>query len=211
MLVFELRRNGNGSDLYFDPTGQLGKELLGDLRLYQLLTVRDGSAHLHPNDSLTEVERTIVDSPYGGTPLFVRKGTAPIIGALIFFAMVFGTLTPYLLYVNALNGFHDQAVVQREKAMIDQSNERLNLGVVLLKSGHLGVFVNNTGSVASEVTYLLIRNSTGGVQVLKVSLYVDSQSSSSVLDTDTIYTVGRFTVKALTSYGNVYAASYPRI
>ncbi len=151
-----------------------------------------------------------------------RKAISGIIAATILFAMLFTVGTGFFLLVNNTNSLYSIALANRGNAIQDQINENLVV-TTLLKSTHIGLYLNNTGGKAVNVTSIYVLDSSGTVLTclgrgMPVScsnsnpalpILVNPSQGSATIDTTYTYVSGTQTVKVVTQRGSVFSASYP--
>lgn len=89
-----------------------------------------------------------------------RRGLSGIIGAVIFFALLFTTGLTYFLFVVQNEQLYTSSLVNRANDIQDRLFESL-LVTGMLKGSNVGFTANNTGGIATTVLRVFVIDSSG--------------------------------------------------
>lgn len=148
-----------------------------------------------------------------------RRGISGLVAGLFVFVMLFTVGTSYFIFVNQMNTAYVQKLSARDSAVQSQLDEALSVSAAFGAGDHLTVSATNSGSVAVNITDILVTDPTGGVHTFGVGVAGDTSpalpwpvsvaASSPAFDTGLVIGSGTYTVKLVTQRGNVFATTYP--
>ena len=89
---------------------------------------------------------------------------ASVVGALIFFLMLFTVGTGYFLFVNTENQQYSAGLAARSNAIQSAASENLQITTLALSSnGDVGFYVNSTSGLNVNATAVLVVSATGSI------------------------------------------------
>jgi len=159
------------------------------------------------------------------TPIIIatRRGISGILGAVLFFAIIFTVLSTYIAVQYDSNQLIEDTVSARVLSDVEQQNEDFVLKTILSSGNTIGFVVNNTGQKLINVVGAFVHepsgeiaNRTDGSKAIfsgSPLFPVSAGTSSPVFNTGVTYQdgLGVFMVRVLTDKGNMGSASYPEI
>jgi len=130
-----------------------------------------------------------------------NSGIATVLGMLIFIGVLFTCVIPLFLYVNQVNSFYNQRVV--EMSQFDQDRETENLLVYAFPVGNLtqlNVYIKNKCALEVRVVRVWVNQIS-----YNISLILSGVSEGN-LQNITISIPGNFDIWVTTERGNVFAS-----
>lgn len=136
--------------------------------------------------------------------------------AIILFAMLFTVGTTYFLYVNLNNQLYTKALSERYNFQQNRLLEQAQL-TTGLDNGNISFVISNMGSVAVNITAVFLIAPNGAISVLTgtatsppLPILVNAGANSTKIDTKVRYPgSGTYVIRALSSRGSAFVATYP--
>jgi len=140
-----------------------------------------------------------------------KKGVSELIGGAIVFTILFTSILSYFLVISDID--HNYQMTARSSNFRARANALENLEVTSVNiAGHIGFYVNNTGSVPLSIVSSLISNAT----YVKLNegpplpITLNEGSGSQIIDTGVIPSSGvEYAIKLVTMRGNTALGIYP--
>ncbi len=132
--------------------------------------------------------------------------------------MLFSVGTGYFIFVNEMNTFYVRGLTDRGSAMQNQLAENLLIVPEAGSNNHLTLSITNTGATSANVTDVLVTDPIKALHTYGIGFSLNTspmlplglnQGDTVSVDTGLAIAAGQYTIKVLTTTGNVFTATYP--
>ena len=146
-----------------------------------------------------------------------KRGVSELIGGAIVFTILFTTVLSYGLVINDTNHDYQTTAILRSISDRDKGLEQFTIGTFAL-AGNIALFINNTGSLPTNILAIFISNSTHHFFYNETSsgispplpMPINPFSTSLVIDTGLGFVSDEvYEVKALSSRGQLGSGRFP--